>query len=815
MTNLLGLAWRSTLALIMLTVVAQLLSYQASSNLRRVAMQQREVDKVSTVSRAIEPQLKREGERVKLVAQLLLMHDELADAMQRKATARRAAVAAILDLTYQQSRVDQLEVTDEDGVVLYRAHEPGRSGDLATVWGIDEALAGRSTLVSTKGARGPIILFIAPVRAAGKIIGTVLVGTQIGDRTIRALSIEAGADLALLTRSGAMVSASAPGKLKPDNSAIEAAFLQKIPIYRTNEVKHTSLVYLPVLIVDDAWVIMAEIDSTPAFALLKKGDQQSALLTLLVLGGSIMIIFIVLRYALKPLRELRRRAEASVVALTGIASTRAAGDDIVSIVAVLDTLTTLLIERNGELTAQRSNLEVEVNRSHAAAAEINQLAFYDSLTKLPNRRFLLVLLEKALAASSRHRRKGALLFIDLDNFKTLNDTQGHGQGDLLLQQVAERILTCVRDGDTVARLGGDEFVVMLKNLSENAHEAASQTENVGKIILGALSQTYRLGSYEHQSTVSIGATLFADRHGSVDELLKRADLAMYQAKAAGRNTLRFFDPEMQAEVTARAALEAALREAVLHHQFVLYYQAQVEHECHLTGAEALVRWNHPQRGMVSPAEFIPVAEETGVILPLGNWVLETGCAQLASWATRPEMAHLTLAVNVSARQFHHQDFVEQVLALLERTGANPQRLKLELTESLLLSNLENVVVKMNLLKKHGVGFSLDDFGTGYSSLAYLKRLPLDQLKIDQVFVRDILIDPNDAAIAKMVIALADSLGLAVIAEGVETEAQRELLARQGCHACQGYLFSRPLPLHEFERLVAEFDARPNPRLAIA
>jgi EAL domain-containing protein (putative c-di-GMP-specific phosphodiesterase class I) len=280
--------------------------------------------------------------------------------------------------------------------------------------------------------------------------------------------------------------------------------------------------------------------------------------------------------------------------------------------------------------------------------------------------------------------------------------------------------------------------------------------------------------------------------------LKQAELAMYQAKASGRNTLRFFDPQMQAVVSARALLEASLRQAIGQNQFVLYYQAQVNAERQITGMEALVRWLDPRRGMVSPAEFIPLAEETGLILPLGNWVMETACLQLSQWAGQASMSHLTVAVNVSAREFRQSDFVDRVLAALERTGANPKRLKLELTESMLVDDIEGVIGKMSALKGRGVGFSLDDFGTGYSSLAYLKRLPLDQLKIDQSFVRDILLDANDAAIAKMVIALAKSMGLAVIAEGVETEAQCAFLADLGCHAYQGYLFSKPLPLLEFE-----------------
>ncbi|WP_296445802.1 EAL domain-containing protein [Rhodoferax sp. UBA5149] len=443
----------------------------------------------------------------------------------------------------------------------------------------------------------------------------------------------------------------------------------------------------------------------------------------------------------------------------------------------------------------------DITSSKTAEDEIKNLAFFDPLTHLPNRRLLMDRLEQAMAAGARHQRKGALLFVDLDDFKTLNDTLGHDKGDLLLQQVAKRLSTCIREGDTVARLGGDEFVVMLEDLSENALDAATQAEAVGEKILVALNQTYQLASYAHHSTPSIGVTLFADHQESIDEPMKRADLAMYQAKAAGRNTLRFFDPQMQAVVTARAVLETGLREAVLKNQFLLHYQAQVTGEHQLTGVEALVRWQHPQRGIVSPAEFIPLAEETGLILPLGRWVLEAACAQLTLWAVRADMAHLTVAVNVSARQFHQRDFVDQVLAVLALTGANPYRLKLELTESLLVSNVEDVIAKMNALKEKGVGFSLDDFGTGYSSLSYLKRLPLDQLKIDQGFVRDILVDPNEAAIAKMVVALADSLGLAVIAEGVETEAQRNFLAGQGCHAYQGYVFSRPLPLQEFEALV--------------
>jgi len=439
----------------------------------------------------------------------------------------------------------------------------------------------------------------------------------------------------------------------------------------------------------------------------------------------------------------------------------------------------------------------DITQRKAAEDEIRHLAFYDPLTRLPNRRLLLDRLQRAVTACARSGRHGALYFIDLDNFKTLNDTLGHDKGDLLLQQVAGRLSSCVRGSDSVARLGGDEFVIMLEDLSEDAAEAATQAESAGEKILVALNRSYQLAGCEHRSTTSIGVTLFADHRETIEDLLRKADLAMYQAKADGRNALRFFAPEMQAAVSVRATLEADLQEAVRSGQFVLHYQVQVDGAGRPTGAEALLRWRHPQRNLVSPAEFIPVAEETGLILPLGRWVLETACAQLAAWAQAPDTAHLTLAVNVSARQFRHPDFVEQVLAVLDQSHADPHKLKLELTESILLHDVEDIIAKMTVLQARGVGFSLDDFGTGYSSLSYLKRLPLDQLKIDQSFVRDVLTDPNDAAIARTIVSLTQSLGLAVIAEGVETEAQRDFLASNGCLAYQGYFFGRPLPIAEF------------------
>jgi diguanylate cyclase (GGDEF)-like protein len=451
------------------------------------------------------------------------------------------------------------------------------------------------------------------------------------------------------------------------------------------------------------------------------------------------------------------------------------------------------------LSAQRR--ERELQRLRLAHDEIRNLAFFDPLTGLPNRRLLLDRLQQTLAANTRSKHKRALLFVDLDDFKTLNDTLGHHIGDLLLQEVARRISARIRETDTVARLGGDEFVVLLQDLSETAEDAAAQAKTIAEKILATVNQPYLLADRECRSGSSIGITIFGDPGDSTNEVLQQADIAMYQAKAAGRNTMRFFAPALQAAVNARAALEEDLRQAIKGNGFLLYYQPQVERGM-LIGAEALIRWRHPKRGFLSPAEFIPLAEETGLILPLGNWVLETACQQIAAWAKRKETAHITLAVNISARQLLNPDFVETVLTTLNRTGANPHNLELELTESMFVENVEDVIARMRELKSRGLRFSLDDFGTGYSSLAYLRRLPLDQLKIDREFVRDILVDASSGAIAQAIISLSRAMGLSVIAEGVETEGQRDFLAGLGCYAFQGFLFSRPVPLEEFQRLLS-------------
>ncbi len=445
----------------------------------------------------------------------------------------------------------------------------------------------------------------------------------------------------------------------------------------------------------------------------------------------------------------------------------------------------------------------DITRQREDEEEIRRLAYFDALTGLPNRRLLMDRLKQAMRDSARTERHGALMFLDLDNFKLLNDSRGHATGDLLLQQATARLTACIREGDSVARLGGDEFVVLLTGLSATDYEAVIDIEGIAQKLLSVLGQSYQLQDCVHTSTVSIGIVSFVGEQETMDELLKKADAAMYQAKAAGRNTARFFDQAMQVMALARTDLETDLQLGVEQGQLLLHYQAQVVGAGRIMGVEALVRWQHSQRGLVPPTVFIPVAEESDLILPIGQWVLETACRQLAAWAEQPDFAHLTIAVNVSARQFRQVSFVDSVLTILNNTKADPRRLKLELTESMLVKDVEDVIVKMGVLKARGVSFSLDDFGTGYSSLAYLKRLPLDQLKIDQGFVRNVVTDHNDAAIAKMVVALAESMGLAVIAEGVELQAQADFLARLGCHAYQGYLFSRPLPLLEFEAFLRQ------------
>lgn len=442
----------------------------------------------------------------------------------------------------------------------------------------------------------------------------------------------------------------------------------------------------------------------------------------------------------------------------------------------------------------------DVTDRRLAEAQIENLAFYDPLTALPNRRLLLDRLEQTLALSARTGLRGALLFIDLDHFKNLNDTKGHEAGDELLIQQARRLRLCVREGDTVARLGGDEFIIILAELANDADAAAEETTEITQRILHALSLPVAL-SYrqltDYENTCSIGVATFLGHEATVDELLRRADMAMYQAKADGRNTFRFFDPTMQKLLSDRLTLEDDLKAALSNDQLQLYLQPQIEGE-RLIGAEVLLRWLHPEKGMIPPLEFIPAAERTGLIVEIGDWVMRESLTILRVWSKNADTASLSLAVNVSARQFRQPDFARNVGKLITQSGADAARLKLELTESLALESIGDTVERMQTLRGFGVGLSLDDFGTGQSSLSYLKRLPLTQIKIDQTFVRDITTDPNDAVLVQTIIGMAKNLKLDIIAEGVETEEQRDFLLQNGCTAFQGYLFGKPIHWSEFE-----------------
>lgn len=432
-----------------------------------------------------------------------------------------------------------------------------------------------------------------------------------------------------------------------------------------------------------------------------------------------------------------------------------------------------------------------------AEEKIHNLAFYDPLCQLPNRRLLFDRLHQAVTTSARTKSCAGLLFIDLDNFKLLNDTRGHDVGDMLLIEVGHRLRACIRESDTLARLGGDEFVVLLEGLSSDRSEAAMQVREVGEKMLKDIHEVYMLNNIEHFSTASIGISLFVNFRQNLDDLLKQADTAMYAAKKAGRNTLRFFDPAMQEALELRSQLEIAIRKSLPKHEFKLFYQVQVDSKLNPVGAEALVRWDHPEQGLIFPDKFIPIAEDSGMILALGHWIMQTACAQIKEWENNPFTRGLSLAVNVSARQFRQPDFAKQVGDIIAQTRIDPALLKIELTESTVLDNVADTITKMHALKEIGVRFSMDDFGTGYSSLAYLTQLPLDQLKIDKSFVHNIGTKSTDGTIIQTIVGMAHNLGIEVIAEGVENYAQRDFLAEAGCKLFQGYLFGRPVPLRAF------------------
>ncbi len=452
-------------------------------------------------------------------------------------------------------------------------------------------------------------------------------------------------------------------------------------------------------------------------------------------------------------------------------------------------------------------MKEDITAKKEAEERILHLAYYDSLTDLPNRRLLIDRLQVALATCIQGGHFGALFYVDLDNFKTVNDTLGHNLGDQLLRQVAARLCESVTPADTVANLGGDDFFILMPDLGADPQQAETLARALGDRILACFHAPFPVDHTQCRSSPSLGVALFGHPQDTIDEILKQVDLAMYEAKRSGRNTLRFFDAQVQAAVVAEATLEADLRAALERREFRLHYQIQVDDSGKLIGAEALVRWQHPRRGLLAPRAFIAVAERTGLIVPIGAWILEAACAQLTAWATQPGMLQFTLAVNVSAKQFRQPDFVDQCLAIFARTGVDPNRLKFEPTESLLFEDVDDTIAKMTALRAHGVRFALDDFGTGYSSLTYLRRLPLDQVKIDQSFVQDVPHDPNACVIARAIIALGQSLGLAVIAEGVETEEQRAFLESNGCRQYQGYLYSRPLPLKEFGAYVTHMQGK--------
>lgn len=452
----------------------------------------------------------------------------------------------------------------------------------------------------------------------------------------------------------------------------------------------------------------------------------------------------------------------------------------------------------------------DITAYKSAEEEINKLAFFEPLTGLPNRRLFLDRLSQAFSHAAREQSYGAILFIDLDHFKSINDTRGHDVGDQLLIQVADRIKRQLRADDTVSRLGGDEFVILLQNLNSDLDVAQVYAHEVAEKLLQTIAMPYDLNGLQHHNTSSIGVCLFDGDAISQDELLKRADVAMYQAKDKGRNTLCFYDPEMQQAVERKVKLHTDLRNALELNQLSLHYQIQVDSQRNVIGAEGLLRWNVPNVGLISPVEFIPVAEETGLIIPIGAWVIETACKQLKVWEETHFGQDLRIAINVSAKQFRQPNFVNEIKGIIRKTEANPNLLKIELTESVVLDDAEDTAVKMHQLRALGVRFSMDDFGTGYSSLTYLKKLPLSQIKIDQSFVRDLVFDANDAEIVKAIILMTQALGLNVIAEGVETEEQFTLLSQYGCKQFQGYLFSKPIDINALNALLlSAFEIKKN------
>lgn len=454
------------------------------------------------------------------------------------------------------------------------------------------------------------------------------------------------------------------------------------------------------------------------------------------------------------------------------------------------------------------NFRNAIIKRKQAEAEAFHLAFYDPLTQLPNRRLLLERLQHSQAVTERVKRHGALLHLDLDNFKSINDSEGYSAGDELLIQVAQRLQSTLTEGNTLARVGGDEFIIILESLNKDPNVAARDAKNQADDLRRMLNEPFIIDQQPFFCSPSIGIVLFKGMQIQAEDLLKHADTAMHDAKELGRNTLSFYDPNVQSQLEKRARLDSEMRVALAESQFELHYQPQIDQNKQLLGVEALIRWHHPERGMISPGEFIPVAESSGLIIAISEWVLNQACEQLKLWQTDPLLSQLSISINISARHFKESDFVTQVTQALARTQAPTDKLKIEITESTIVEDVQQAINKMKAVQMLGVTFALDDFGTGYSSLQYLKRLPLNQIKIDQSFVRDLESDADDRAIVKTIIGMGQVLGLSVIAEGVETPKQQQILIKKGCHQFQGYLFSKPLPLTQLQHWVN--DSSPQP-----
>ncbi|WP_289244734.1 GGDEF domain-containing phosphodiesterase [Methylophaga sp. UBA678] len=433
--------------------------------------------------------------------------------------------------------------------------------------------------------------------------------------------------------------------------------------------------------------------------------------------------------------------------------------------------------------------------------EIQYLAYYDTLTDLPNRRLLTDRVTQAMHTSSRNQSHCAVFFIDLDNFKNINDLHGHSVGDMLLKSVSTRLKTILRDEDTIARFGGDEFVILIQNIGNTANKSKEISEVIANKIINGISDIYNIGNVQYRTSCSIGICTFQGETLSVNEVFKRADNAMFQAKSDGRSCFRFFDEALQPSIEFKASLENDLRDAVFNRDILPYFQPQVNHRHEPIGAEILLRWQHPKHGMISPAEFIPIAEDSDIINRIGTEVLQHACRQLAVWQQDPATANLVLSVNISARQFMQKNFVDTVLSSIETHQCSGSRLRLEITESLMLKNINELAIKIDKLRSHGITLSLDDFGTGYSSLSILRSFPLDEIKIDKSFVDHMLKNANDAHIIRTVINMSSHMGMTVIAEGVETDAQEAFLAKHGCLNYQGYLFGKPMPMEEFNKYI--------------